>query len=193
MQFLTITFALWAAGLVQAGSADCDLAIECSNGIVYTGCKALQECEAAGGTPEAVKRSPILPPTCDIAIKCSNGNTYSGCDAVEQCEAAGGQLVPLPSKRDPVPQLTCELIVFCSNGVTYRGCDALEECEDAGGVSCGGEPCETSKVRLSSFSKSRIPHLNNLLIWTFNLLILFFRRRFASSNCVNRIRSVRQH
>lgn len=145
MQFFTLTVALWTAGLITAGPVDCDLAIECSNGIVYIGCKALQECEAAGGSPPGVKRSPVLPPTCDIAIECSNGMSYTGCDAVEQCEAAGGHLVTLPTRRSPAPQLTCDLIVYCSNGKIYKGCDALQECEEAGGVSCGSASCETSK------------------------------------------------
>lgn len=145
MHLLTFALALWATGFVAAGPVDCTLAIECSNGIVYFGCKALEECEAAGGHPPNVTRSPVVPPTCDIAIECSNGITYVGCDAVEQCEAAGGHLVPLPEKRSPAAQLTCALIVYCSNGQIYQGCDALQQCEKAGGVSCGGAPCEISK------------------------------------------------
>lgn len=79
---------------------DCTLAIECSNGVVYIGCDALQQCEDAGGSPlvargkseteKNVARSGGGGFQCEIIVYCSNGVTYRGCSAVKDCQDAGG-------------------------------------------------------------------------------------------------------
>lgn len=153
MHFQPLLLSLGLAALTTAAPVDCTIAIECSNGITYIGCKAVQECEAAGGHFKRNTPAVSEPRDCALAIECSNGITYTGCQAVSECEAAGGypvkkRDVPPPAvaevtKRSAAPQLTCELIVFCSNGITYKGCDAVQECEAAGGVP-GGAPGASS-------------------------------------------------